>query len=522
VTEAEQEPIPETASPGRSRLTAALLGLATLFTGVSTFFLIAVAGAVHAPGAGQGYALAAVAGVLGITLLLPAGLGGYGLATLRRRGIKIRVVRTVAGLTLLWNGVILAVGASVDKPWSALDLAWNHARWVPLAVLDRVPADPSTLSNVALVVAQVNRAESSRDLAPLLTQESAAGLAVKWLRLRDEQLSDARVDPMYTMLGVDRVALMDSPKAFEDTLVPQGHVLLHEVAEIVDLEADSRFRWRDAALAAAPLDEVAATYEVTSVDTAQVEVRVDSDTVLEAVFENGSWRLDLASFADWVGEDRLEKTDEAGELPGPVIEDIPEEPASHVDVRRAFRQAAAGVAGHRAGTTAFDAGWPDSLTHESAASTALGVLSWCANSGEVPVQEGEDVPVSQEPAHEDDAQDPLFARDLAALRADYGLTENDAELTEALRDALVPRGDELLRRALEICAPVKRRRQAQQQRNGLLASDAHRMRWAELEAQSLSEAAVITDVGVGEKTVAIGGVNHIARLEDGVWRMDWR
>ena len=315
---------------------------------------------------------------------------------------------------------------------------------------------------------------------------------------------------------------MDSPRAFEDTLVPHGHVLLHEVSDFIDLDADSRLSWRDEDLSEAPLEEVAATYEVTPIDTQRAEVRVSSDTVLDAVFENGSWRLQLASFSEWVGEDRPEAEKSPEERP-PEVDDVPAESDAHVEVREAFRQAAVGYAGHRAGTTAFDATWPESLTHEAAASTALRVLAWCAGGEGSAAQEDDANPqeVPQAPSVEDGSGDPLFVRDLEALRGDYGLTAEDTELTVALRDTLVPRGDALLRRVLDICAPVKRRRQAIQQRSGLLASDAHRMRWAELEAQSLSETAVIADVGVGEKTVSTPDATVTARLEDGVWRMDW-
>jgi len=519
MAEVEQQQAPPEPAPARtSRLTLGLVGLASVATLGAGLLLTAIAGAIHAPGAGQAYALAALAGVLVVVGALPVGLGGWILYKLRQRGIKIRIARTVAGLTLLWNAGILGIGLTVDKPWSVVELAY-HARWVPMAALDRTPVDPASVDAVKDLVGRVGEVDSARELAPLLSNASAAGLAVKWLRIRDGQLTDDRVAQLYTLYGIDRDTLVDTPRALEDALVPRGRDLLYEVSEIVDLDAEPDLSWRSRG--------DAADVRVRARDARAAQVVLQPEGVqLDVVLEERAWRLHLADFADLVGESRAGSGEPSPEVQ-PVAEAPEPESEDVVAIRQAFLGAAAGRAGHLAGTTAFDAGWAASLTQEAAASTGLEVLAWCVGApGEAPepAPESEEAPPPPEPApdvHASPGTDPIFVRDVEALRADYGLGPEDVALTEALHESVVPRGRDLLTRVLEICGPVKRRRQAVQARGGLTATDAQRMRWAELDAGDLSERAVIEDEGVGAKTVEVDGVTYSARLEDGQWRIDW-
>ncbi len=536
---ADTEKAPAEKPPaGKSSVTSIIASVAALTVLASILFLTAVAGAMHAPGAGQHYAWAAIAAVLGIALVLPAGVGGWGLTVLRKRGIKVRVMRTVAGMTFAWNAVILGVGFSVDKPWTPSELALKHAKWVPLAAIDKTPLDDAALPAVGMLAARAMTVDQTRDLSPLLTNESAAGLAVKWLRIRDKQLTGDRVEQLYTMFGIDRVKLVETPGALEADLTPRGRDLLYEVSEIVDLGADSHLKWRDPSRASEPIEELAASFAPEAIDNGQIVVRIDADTLLDAILEDGSWRLHLADYSDLVGEDRAaakvdkdeaEATDEEQKEPSEPEE--PEESEEHAAVRASFLRAAAGHAGHAANTTAFNSSWPDSLTNEAAADAGIDVLEWCvgpakeeAKAAETP-KEGEE---PKEPGEIEEAPpapvsaDPIFDREYESLRSDWGLEQGKFELTDTLTATLVPRGRAFMAKVLEICGPVTRRHQVEQAQGGFDVPDARRMRWAELDAADLAERATIEDAGSGLKKVTVDGTEREARLEDGKWRMDWR
>jgi len=539
---AETEQVPEESAPpsGVSTLTQIIVSLGVVTALASAALLTALAGAMHAPGAGQVYALGAIAAIVGVTVILPAGFGGWGLSTLRKRGIKIRVVRTVGGVTFLWNAIILGIGFTVEKPWTPAELAFTHSKWIPLAAMDKTPMDESALPDATLLAARSMTVENTRDLSALLTNESAAGLAVKWLRIRDKQLTGDHVEQLYTMFGIDREMLVEKPKSLEADVVPRGRDLLYEVSEIVDLGADSHLKWRDPSRSEEPIEEVAASLDAEAIDNGQIMVRVDADTNLDILLEEGSWRLHLADYSDLVGEDRAtskedkedgdsnsDKEDKEDKEDAEDPEE-PEESEEHAAVRAVFLQSAAGRAGHLAVTTAFDSGWPGSLTNEAAAGTALDVLKWCAGPApekkpEAPA-EGEE-PKEGEEATEADGEDeprsadPIFDREYESLRSDYGLKDGEFALTDALTATLVPRGRKFMGEVLEMCGPVKRRRQVEQSQSGFEVPDARRMRWAELDAADLAERATIEDGGAGLKKIVVDGAEFEVLMEDGKWRV---
>ena len=528
-----EKPVAEAPPPPASSLTSIIGGVAALTVIASACLLTAVAGAAHAPGAGQTYALAAIAGIVVVTLVIPAGIGGWGLTTLRRRGIKIRVVRTVAGLTFLWNAAILGIAASIDKPWTSSERLTQNVMWVPLAAMNKTPMDEAALPAVAMLTAEAVTVPNTRELSAMLTNESAAGLAVKWLRIRDNQLAGDRVAQLYTMFGIDRNKLVETPKSLEAELVPRGRDLLYEVSEIVDLGADSHLKWWDPTRSSEPIDELAASFAAEVIDNEHIMVRVDDHTNLDAVLEDGSWRLHLADYAELVGEDRAAaKADPADADPeaiaaAPTEPEAPAESEEHTAVRLAFQRAAAGRAGHLATTTAFDSSWPDTLTHEAAAATGLEVLGWCVGPALAAPSVPEAGAEATDPAAvvHDAAEaltasaDPIFDREYQSLASDYGLALGAFEMTDPLTATLVPRGRAFMVKVLEICGPVKRRRQVEQSRAGFAVPDTRRMRWAELDAGDLAERATIEDAGVGAKKITVDGIEFAAQLQDGRWRI---
>lgn len=533
LAEEEAQPTPE--PPPRSgrgsvftRALTAIAGVACLSATVLLVLLASYPLQGWPPLVAAGVALV---GALVVAVGVPVFVGWRGTRLLAGRGVSVRATRLIAAGAVLWNGAV-CVGASRLAPEPLQVAVLERGTWWLDAVLGRGPMGPMAEPQVRALLVQARAAPDLEALAPLLSDEAAAGLAVRWVlvldatQLRDDGPVVGALDALRARHHLSPDAVRADPAAVDI----DGRSALAEMARVVALLPDSGTEgaawsalrwdegaWPEAALAL-PADELAASAEIEAVDRQTLTIGSGGAPVLEARYEDGAWRLHTTQVHAQVAEARarvaqLEPAVVAAKAAGAAVaavegtiedpEPVEAEPIAEAEpepedaeLRQAFQRAAEGWLGQAGGTTAFDATWPEVLTRAAAVAQAERVRTWC----------------TAEPSE-------ALAAEHEALRTEYGLPEEPPPLAPDAQQALQPRGRRYLAGVLALCAPRVHELQASSESRGL--TDARRSRWARLDAADMAARATVAHTALGEAEVTVDGATHRAIEQDGGWRVDW-
>ncbi len=487
--------------------------------------------------------------VLGASLVLPVGAAGWALRRLAASGRSVRIGRTMVGIVGLWNVALLAATWQLS-PHPLSDVVVERGTWVYDVFSGRGPFGPAALPTVETLVADARALDDIGALAPLLSDETAAGVAAYWvLVLNGTGDASPEFESYRVRYGFDLKRLADAPDTVD---IRDGRDALADLAALLEeARQDLPDGLKDAPTFQWPAD-LPAELELTSID--RTHVQVGERPGWEARYEHGEWRLFLGGVPEWYAAARhrlaelapvlaqvraaAEQRDAAAAAALATMGGeearaaVAAEPASFAAVRAVLTSAARGHHGALTGTTAHQASWPESLTREAAVARAETVRAWCVGAAgsdaliatdhsKLLTRYGLPAPAAEEPS-------PVAAEG-ATADAEPAPAEGDSDavadppvvppLDEAQRAALDARGRRWFRDVLEMCEPVVVMRQHRDVAPGTV-DDGRRARWAGLDATEWVQRAQLSEDG-DAIAIDVGGESLRAIRQDGSWRIDW-